>query len=123
MDITKFMGTFPEYAQHPEKVKSSNIPKKITHLISTLNMQNLIFAYEEKEQNLEKVLNIFIRMNSGGTPLSYSDLLLSFAVTQWSTLNARDEINELLKEIEENTEFEFSKDLILRAGLMLSEVQ
>lgn len=122
MDITKFIGTFPEYAQHPEKVEKLNIPKKITHLISTLNMQNLIFAYEEKEQNLEKVLNIFIRMNSGGTPLSYSDLLLSFAVTQWSTLNARDEINELLKEIEENTEFEFSKDLILRAGLMLSEV-
>lgn len=44
------MGTYPEYAQDPEKVEKLNIPKKITHLISTLNMQNLIFAYEEKNK-------------------------------------------------------------------------
>lgn len=39
-----------------------------------------ITCYKEQSQDLEKVLQIFIRMNSGGTVLSYSDLLLSIAV-------------------------------------------
>ena len=39
----------------------------------------MIAFYLEKEQDLDKVLNIFVRMNSGGEPLSYSDLLLSIA--------------------------------------------
>ena len=38
-------------------------------------------------------------MNSGGTPLSYSDLLLSIAVAQWSKLDARQEIHGLVDEL------------------------
>ncbi|MEB3767092.1 GmrSD restriction endonuclease domain-containing protein [Acinetobacter sp. MD2] len=95
-------------------------------LLSDLNVQinnyTALSAYTEQEQNIEKVLSIFIRMNSGGTPLSYSDLLLSFTVTQWTKLNAREEINELLENIREDSGFKFEKDLILRAGLMLGEV-
>lgn len=44
---------------------------------------NLTF-FTEKSQELDRVLRIFIRMNSGGTVLSYSDLLLSIAVAQWT---------------------------------------
>ena len=44
--------------------------------------------YEEKSQDIERVLNIFIRRNSGGTVLAYSDLLLSIAVSQWEELDA-----------------------------------
>lgn len=55
---------------------------------------NLTF-YTEKSQELDRVLRIFIRMNSGGTVLSYSDLLLSIAVAQWSKLDARQEIHSL----------------------------
>ena len=36
----------------------------------TIHDKHLISYYEETNQNLEHVLNIFIRMNSGGTPLS-----------------------------------------------------
>ncbi len=35
--------------------------------------ENLISFFEETEKNLNKVLNIFIRVNSGGVKLSYSD--------------------------------------------------
>ena len=48
--------------------------------------------YQEKDQDLDKVLNIFIRVNSGGTPLSYSDLLLSVADAPVEALDAREEI-------------------------------
>ncbi|WP_417377382.1 DUF262 domain-containing protein [Gimesia maris] len=84
--------------------------------------KNLISYYEESSQDLEKVLNIFIRMNSGGTVLSYSDLLLSIAVAQWKG-DAREEIHTLVDELNNTGEgFNFSKDLVLKAGLMLADI-
>jgi hypothetical protein len=38
--------------------------------------------YEETEQDIERVLDIFVRVDSGRTVLSYSDLLLSIATAQ-----------------------------------------
>ena len=42
---------------------------------------------------------IFIRRNSGGTTLSYSDLLLSIATSQWRTLDARKEVHRLVDDL------------------------
>jgi hypothetical protein len=71
---------------------------------------------------LERVLNIFIRLNSGGTVLSYSDLLLSIAVAQWKG-DARAEIHKLVDEINRiGTGFNLSQDFVLKAGLMLANV-
>jgi len=83
---------------------------------------NLTF-YTEKSQVLDRVLRIFIRMNSGGTVLSYSDLLLSIAVAQWSKLDARQEIHSLVDDINRiGAGFNLSKDFVLKAGLMLADV-
>lgn len=92
-------------------------------LINTICDKDKIAYYEEKDQELERVLNIFIRMNSGGTILSYSDLLLSIAVAQWENLDAREEIHALVDEMNETGDgFSYSKDLVLKAGLMLSDI-
>jgi len=97
--------------------------KVLDRLFQVVHNRNLVAYYEEKSQDLEKVLNIFIRMNSGGTVLSYSDLLLSIAVAQWSKHDARDEIHTLVDELNRTGEgFSFSKDLVLKAGLMLSDI-
>lgn len=83
---------------------------------------NLTF-YTERSQKLDRVLRIFIRMNSGGTVLSYSDLLLSIAVAQWSKLDARQEIHGLVDEINRiGAGFNLSKDFVLKAGLMLADI-
>ncbi len=71
----------------------------LRHLYRTIHDKDKITFYEESDQSLERVLNIFIRMNSGGTTLSYSDLLLSIAVAQWSSLDAREEIHALVDEM------------------------
>ena len=69
------------------------------------------------------MLNIFIRVNSGGTPLSYSDLLLSIASAQWEERNAREAIHALVDEINsEYGDFVFSRDFVLKSCLMLAEV-
>ncbi|NWA70074.1 DUF262 domain-containing protein [Pseudomonas reactans] len=92
-------------------------------LHTMVHVKEPISYFEETEQDLERVLNIFIRMNSGGTPLSYSDLLLSIAVAQWTRLDARNEIHQLVDQMnKEGDQFSFSKDLVLKAGLMLSDI-
>ena len=91
-------------------------------LFEVVRNQPLVSFYEEKSQELEKVLQIFIRTNSGGTVLSYSDLLLSVAVAQW-TSDAREEIHQLVDDINKiGAGFAFSKDWVLKAGLMLSDI-
>lgn len=80
-------------------------------------------AYQEDSQNSDRVLDIFVRVNSGGAPLSYSDLLLSMATNQWKDRDARQEIRDLLKELATgHGSFAFSKDLVLKTGLYLCDV-
>ena len=95
----------------------------LTRLHKVIHTEHLVAYYEEKSQDLTTVLNIFIRMNSGGTVLSYSDLLLSIAVAQWQRLDAREEIHSLVDELNEAGEhFAFSQDLVLKAGLVLTDI-
>ena len=42
-----------------------------------------ISYYEEDTDSLDKVLNIFVRVNSGGTALDYTDFLMSMIINQW----------------------------------------
>lgn len=92
-------------------------------LYNVIREKPLVSFYEEQAQELEKVLQIFIRTNSGGTVLSYSDLLLSAATAQWSKYDAREEIHQLVDELNGiGNGFRFSKDWVLKAGLMLSDI-
>ena len=82
-----------------------------------------INAYLEESQDPNKVLDIFVRVNSGGTPLSYSDLLLSMATNQWEDLDAREEVRSLVTDLRDlPAGFNFSKDLILKTGLVSVDV-
>jgi uncharacterized protein with ParB-like and HNH nuclease domain len=71
----------------------------MTKLFEIKHIKPTISYYLEKSSKLDKVLNIFIRINSGGTELSYSDLLLSIATAQWEEKDAREEIISLVDEI------------------------
>lgn len=91
-------------------------------LFAAVHRKGTISYYLEESQELDKVLNIFIRVNSGGTPLSYSDLLLSFATAQWEDRDAREEINDAVDDINEiGRGFNISKDLLLKASLVLCD--
>jgi Protein of unknown function DUF262 len=80
--------------------------------------------YLEESQDPDKVLDIFVRVNSAGTVLSYSDLLLSMATNQWTELDAREEVRSLVKHLNADcsSQFNFTKDTVLKAGLTLTNV-
>ena len=97
--------------------------KTLDRLHRVVRKDHLVAYYEERRQTLDDVVQIFIRMNDGGTPLSHSDLLLSIAVAQWTTHDAREEIHEFVDALNWiGMGFSFSKDFVLKAGLMLSDI-
>jgi uncharacterized protein with ParB-like and HNH nuclease domain len=78
----------------------------------------------EKSEELDKVLQIFIRINQGGTQLSYSDLLLSIATAQWKKLDARKVIHEFVDQINDiGKGFNFNKDFVLKSCLVLADIK
>jgi hypothetical protein len=92
-------------------------------LWNVLTQQPLINYFLEEEQNLDKVLNIFIRVNSGGTQLSYSDMLLSIATAAWEERDAKQEIYDLVDQLNQIGDgFSFNKDFVLKAALVMCDI-
>jgi len=85
--------------------------------------------HEETTENHERVLDIFIRTNDGGTPLSKSEILLSMATARWTEgsneLDAREQITDFvdrLNERHEDKNFRFGIDFVLKSLLVLSDL-
>jgi hypothetical protein len=80
----------------------------------------IINYFPVKNQNLDEVLDIFVRVNSAGTPLAKTDLLFSTIVAQWE--NGREAIEEFLEKLnKKGNGFWFDTDFIMRACLVLAE--
>jgi uncharacterized protein with ParB-like and HNH nuclease domain len=117
------------FVQHQLMDTSKHTPKQCEYAIKCLGtLQNIIHQkgtisyYLEESTELDKVLQIFIRVNSGGTKLSYSDLLLSIATAQWNKLDAREVIHHFVDELNQIGDgFGFSKDFVLKACLVLGD--
>jgi uncharacterized protein with ParB-like and HNH nuclease domain len=78
--------------------------------------------YQEHSQDYDKVLQIFVRANSAGQTLEYSDLLLATATAKWETLDARSEIHSFTDALNQiGNGYSFGKDFVLKASLYLSE--
>lgn len=72
-------------------------------------------AYEITDGDLEKVLNIFVRTNSGGKPLTKGDLLLSVITVNWSGSNqenARQFVVDIVKKVSDGG-YKVDKDWVL----------
>lgn len=78
--------------------------------------------YEERSQDYDKVLQVFVRANSAGQTLEYSDLLLATATAKWESLDARSEIHDFTDSLNDvGTGYGFGKDFVLKACLYLSD--
>ena len=120
-DGPSMLGWVMEYGLDREQMRRAYAT--LDRLHRAVRGDQLVAYYEEKSQDIERVLNIFIRCNSGGTPLSYSNLLLSIAVSQWKNLDARREVYGLVDEMNKvRPGLLFNADFVLKAGLMLSDI-
>ncbi|EOZ5808191.1 DUF262 domain-containing protein [Enterococcus hirae] len=127
-DVGEMFSVIAKYQERYRKSFPNESIEKTSYIMNTLGTlhqtmeKDILAYYEENSQEIDKVLDIFIRMNSGGTTLTYSDLLLSLATAKWSNLNAREEIYSLVDELNMVGDgFNLNKDNILKAALVLTD--
>ena len=112
-----------KYLQGVGLAEHEGAAEMLFRLHHVIHAEEPINYFEEEDQDLDKVLSIFIRVNRAGTPLSYSDMLLSIATAQWSNLDARETIHGFVDDLNQTGHgFRFSKDLVLKVGLVLTDV-
>ncbi|WP_101001186.1 DUF262 domain-containing protein [Helicobacter pylori] len=102
--------------------REHNLGNEESELLETLNKafhdKQLISFFEETEKNLNKVLNIFIRVNSGGVKLSYSDLLMSILTASFSS-DVREKMHELVDTLKDKDFPNVGQDQVLKTCLLL----
>lgn len=114
-DLEDFIS---DYIKNNTNFELTNEQKRTSRkLWSNLKYHELINYYPEREPNMDKVLDIFIRTNAGGTKLSKSDLLFSTIKRNWS--NAREEFKTLINNINRNDKYNFNHDFVLKTCLVL----
>ncbi|GAA6883565.1 DUF262 domain-containing protein [Helicobacter pylori] len=115
-DILELENGVLNYAQeHGLKGNALDLLEKLKDAFHT---KQLISFFEEKEKNLNKVLNIFIRVNSGGVKLSYSDLLMSILTASFSS-DIREKMNELVDALKDRGFPNVEQDQVLKTCLLL----
>lgn len=89
-------------------------------LYDVIRAQKIIHYFKETSQEIDHVLDVFIRTNSGGTKLDFSDLLMSIAVANWNG-NFRQDLDGLVKQIQQSADLGFymERDWVLKTCLVL----
>ncbi|WP_283491659.1 DUF262 domain-containing protein [Helicobacter pylori] len=108
-------GVFNYAQEHGLKENALDLLEKLKDAFHT---KQLISFFEETEKNLNKVLNIFIRVNSGWVKLSYSDLLMSILTASFSS-DIREKMNELVDALKDKGFPNVGKDQVLKTCLLL----
>ena len=117
VDVTRLMDTglgpfIQELSTDPQHVP--NVTDYINRLNTLHSIRDIEFHAEEvtgQEKNVEVVVDIFNRINSGGTKLSQGDLALAKICAGWP--EARDEMKEILATWKD-ADYKFDLDWLLR---------
>ena len=111
-------GETSSYSDDEQEIIENNI-EDLHYMVHTAKCVNF---YEETTDDYDKVVEIFVRTNTGGVKLEYSDILLSAATAKWKNLNAREEINDFTDYINNiGTAYKFGKDFVMKGAMYLTE--
>ncbi len=114
-DILELKSVINYAREHGLKDNALGLLEKLKDAFHT---KQLISFFEETEKDLDKVLNIFIRVNSGGAELSCSDLLMSILTASFSS-DIREKMNGLVDNLKYRGFPNMGKDQVLKTCLLL----
>jgi hypothetical protein len=80
--------------------------------------ENIVNA--KQARTIDEILEIFVRVNSGGTRLSRSDLMFSLIKTKWNT--ARVNFDEVIAQVDPDGVVGIDKDFLIRGLLVNADV-
>ena len=116
VDVTQLMkngigGLGSLFTQHPKL--AADMPKYVSPLTKLLAITDVDLHIDEvSEQKLDVVVEIFNRVNSGGTKLSKGDLALAKICAEWP--EGRDTMKAKLA-VWEKADYKFNLDWLLRS--------
>lgn len=120
-EIEKDLGV--EHFNSNRRVAARKILK---NLHDAFRIKKMVNYYPAKEKDLTQVVDIFVRVNSGGVKLSASDLMLSIATGVSSDEDIQVKIQQAIEKIDnasssqEDMGFKADKELVLTAGLLFT---
>jgi len=119
--LTRSRNDLDAYIEENGWLSNKFTKETIRQLWAVVQEKPLVNYYLELSQELTTVLDIFIRTNSGGEPLSFADLLMSIITASWKKLDARKEIPEVINAVFaiRGREFQINKDFVLKTCLVL----
>ena len=122
-DVTDYIYSLEEEL-NLEGEERRLVGQNLRDLRAAIHDKAYITYFEEKEQDIDRVLEIFIRTNDGGTQLRKSDLLLSIAQANWQEYDAREELTSFVDHL--NTQLpetnNYDKDFLLKSSLVLTDL-
>jgi hypothetical protein len=129
LDTQKAFDEFMENAEEalPDTVtkgQTTIFRRNLERLYKVIWEDETIAYYTESDQDYDRVLDIFVRANEGGTKLSKSDLLLSMITSKWNGVNARDEIYNFVDRLNERLarKNNFDKDFVMKTCLVVTDL-
>lgn len=108
------------YIGKNQKLQAPLPTQIVSRLFDLIHKDKPMNCFVESSQSIDTALSIFIRINKNGTPLNFSDLVMSFVVSHWDS-DARKVINDLCNEIFSNYTFQIDKEFVLKTYLYLFE--
>jgi len=102
-------------------VSNRSAQDTLCKLWDKINRDEVINYLVIPDQDQNKVLDVFVRTNAGGTSLTFSDLLMSISSANWEHHDARKEMEVTQNDVFRygNPNFLFSQDNILKTILVL----
>jgi len=100
------------------ELKKSQILGLLNILYNRLCVEGRFSYFEVADRELDEVLEVFVRINSGGVPLDKTDLMFSTIIASWE--KGREEVEELIKEVKRKG-IDLGSDNIMRACLTLTD--
>lgn len=123
-DIPDIIDDIPDNISFPQSMRK-DARKALQTLYKGLRIFQNVNYYLAKNKPLPDVVDIFVRVNSGGQKLDSSDLMLSVASGEQGDVDihvrmqeAVEEINNVPKNVEDG--FKVDKEMLLTAGLLFT---
>lgn len=114
-DISEFVDK--QFGNDPEETKS-RIKKNLGKFIRVFNINEKV-SFQEVEEDLDynDVLEVFVRVNSGGIVLTKSDLVFSTIVLKIPDME--ENFIELVDQLNAGGQFDFDTDFLIKASFVI----
>lgn len=105
---------------------SNYAAETLYRLYTSIRTEKILNYYNETSTDIDDIVSIFVRTNHGGSPLSFSDLLISIAIANFENkytkkdIDIRKDIDNIVSEASSKG-FHITRDFTLKTALAVSE--